>query len=382
MQGDKKNTYGGMLYGSISSTRGDYRDTQDTFYNNSATIGYKQSLFRKFGEEYNTISLFSAKEKVKLIKLQNKEQKANIILKAVGYYYESVRNSAMIKIQEKSLIRAENNYNIAKAKQKSGLVSKIDVYRAKLSFLDQSKNLNNSIKQYKNSIENLYYYLNQDVEKNISIDQTSTIKIIKNTIEDKDNSEILFGNLAWNEILLSEKIIKKQLYNANKDFLPDIELDMKYKKYSLKKKFNEASGFDQDDWSITLNSNYGFNTTEQNINKQKIIILNSKIQRDKRSLKRYIFKEINELKNDYQNILENLEIYKLKKIEAKDSLTVAKIRYERGLSSNLDILDAESAYSSSQIEYVSEILRYNLALLKYAKAVNELDIDYIRRAIQ
>jgi outer membrane protein TolC len=72
----------------------------------------------------------------------------------------------------------------------------------------------------------------------------------------------------------------------------------------------------------------------------------------------------------------------LKKKEAKNSLNVSKLRYERGLSSNLDILDAESAYSSSQIEYVSEVLRYNFALLKYAKAMNNLDINYVNKVIK
>ncbi len=381
-QGDKRNIYGGTVYGSFDGTRGARKDLKESIYSSGVVVGYRQSLFRKFGEDYNTISLFTTKEKVKLIKLQNKEHKAAIILKAVGLYYDSVLNSAKIKIQEQSLVRVESDYKAAKAKQESGLVSKIDVYRAKLSFLDQSRNLNDSIKRYKDSIENLYFYLNQNVDDNASVDQTLAIKKLPYNIIYKDKSNILSDNLSWNEILLTEKVLKKQLYNADKDFLPDIEMDMNYKRHSSEVDINGALKFDKDEWNIGLNSNYSFNTTEQGINQQRLIIQRSSVQRDKYSLKRYIFKEIEKLKNDYQNIIENLEIYELKKTEAAESLDVAKIRYERGLSSNLDILDAEAAFSSSQIEYVSAILRHNYSLLNYAKAINELDSEFINRILQ
>jgi len=382
LQGTKRNIYGGTTYGSLEGSRGDYQGAYDIQYSSVLSVGYKQSLFRKFGELYNTVSLFNAKERIKLLKILDRDQKANIILKAVGYYYDTVLNNAKIKIQEKALGRVQSNYDAAKAKQQSGLVSKIDVYRAKLSYLDQSRNLNDSIKRYKDSLDNLYFYLNQDVDVNASVDETLSMQQIENKLINKDDSEVLAGNIEWNNILLDDKLLKRELYKADKDFLPDIELDLNYKRRSLDTEIGNALDLNEDDWSVGVNSNYGFNTTEQSVNKQRLALRQVKLKRDKYSLKRLIFKDINSLKNDYQNILENLEIYKLKKNEAENSLKVSKIRYERGLSSNLDILDAESALSSSQIDYVSEVLRHNFALLKFAKAMNSLDIEYINKVIK
>jgi outer membrane protein TolC len=183
-------------------------------------------------------------------------------------------------------------------------------------------------------------------------------------------------------MILDEKLIKRELYNANRDFLPDLELDVNYKKRSSQKDLSGIFDSFDEEWSVGINTNYGFNTTSQEVNRQRLVIQQSKILRDKYSLRRYIFKEINKLKNNYINILENLKILKLKQEESKNSLKVAKIRYERGLSSNLDILDAENAYSSSQIDYISEILKHNYALLVYAKALNELDIDYVNKVFR
>ncbi|MEA2017978.1 MAG: TolC family protein [Campylobacterota bacterium] len=382
MQGSQKNIYGGTIYGQIDSTRNDYQTLDKTEYSSGFTVGYKQSLFRKFGKLYNNTSLFSTKEKIKLLTLFNKDEKANIILKSVTYYYDTILNSEKIKIQKKALIRAQSNYDAAKAKQESGLVSKVDVYRAKLSYLDQNRNLNDSIKRYKDSLENLYFYINQDVDINNSFSESQPIIIIENSLENKKDSKILAENIKWNNMLLDEKLLKKEIYKSNKDFLPDLELDMKYKQFAQKEELDNSFNFNEDSWSIGINSNYNFNTTEQSITKQRLLLEKTKLKRDKYSLNRLIFKDINSLQNDYKNIIENLKIYKLKEKEAENSLKVSKIRYERGLSSNLDILDAESSYSSSQIDYVSEVLKYNLTLLKYAKAINSLDLEFINKVIK
>ena len=376
-QRTQSNIYGGKISSGFDSTVTDANNLETT-YSPTLSFAYTQSLFRKFGETYNTLSLYSAKERLDLVKLVNITQIAEIILKSVSFYYDVSLNSEKIKIQKKALLRTESNYNAAKAKQESGIVSKIDVHRAKLAFLEQKKSLKDSIKRYKDSLENLYFYINQDVNGKVEIEPT---KFFKYKIKEFQNSEVLSTNLNWNEILLDEKIINREIYNSQKDFLPDINLNLNYSVSSSSENFNDSFAFNEDAWSIGLNSNYSFNTTEQSINRQRITIRKARLIRDKDSLKRLIFKDINALKNNYQNILDNMEIYKLKQMEAKESLDVAKIRYERGLSSNLDVLDAESAYSSSLVEYITEVVRHNIALLKLRKAKNRLNIEFIQKEI-
>ena len=373
----QKNMYGGELSSTLDTTRTEYNNI-DTIYSPTLSIGYTQSLFKKFGKTYNTLTLYTAKEKLDLVKLVNITQRAEIILKAVSYYYDVSLNNEKIKIQKKSLLRSEGNYKAASAKQESGIVSKIDVHRAKLAFLEQKKRLKDSIKRYKDSLENLYFYINQNVNEKVKIEP---INFFEYNIDKFKNSEVLSRNLIWNEMLLDEKILNREIYNSEKNFLPDINLNLNYSLSSSSDNFNNSFDFNEDDWGIGLSSNYNFNTTEQSINNQRIIIRKAKLLRDKDALKRFIFKDINTLKNNYQNILENMEIYKLKQIEAKESLDIAKIRYERGLSSNLDVLDAESSYSSSLVEYITEVVRHNIALLKLRKAKNRLNLEFIEKEI-
>ena len=102
---------------------------------------------------------------------------------------------------------------------------------------------------------------------------------------------------------------------------------------------------------------------------------------DKRKLYNLLKKEIEELFNDFENIRETLTIQKLREEEARESLKIAQIRYERGLSSNLDVMDAESNLLNAQISSVGALVRYNSAMFKLARELNILDINFVNKVL-
>lgn len=371
---EQQNIYGGNIYGKMEILR-EESDNEENSYTPKFSIGYKQSLFQKFGEKYNTLALDRSKDQLNLFKLIKQDTQADIIIKATLKYYTYTLNKVKIDIQEQSVQRALNHYEAAKAKYKSGIVSKIDVHRAKLSYLDQKKNLKESIKLYHDSLEELYFYINQ-TNPNDNL-ETNKITALRHNIQTDSENDLLESNIRWQEILLNEEYLDRELYNLKKDFLPDIELGVDYSRYSSDEKLSKSFDLNEDQWSLGLSSSYNFNTTSKKINYNKKKIEIAKHKRDKDALKREILKNIKSLKNELTNTKENLEIYDLKRTESRNSLDVAQVRYNRGLSTNLDILDAEAIYSNSQIDYMSELVKHNITLLKLVKEYGYLNDSFI-----
>ena len=374
IEGSQKNIYGGESYGVISTSRNDYSNGGDT-YSSDATIGYRQSLFGKFGQEYNTYELIYAKEYLNLTKLKNRDDKALLIYDGVRRYYLVLLAKRRVDIQEKSLKRAKEYYNASIAKQLVGLVSKVDVHRAKLSLLNTKQALYNAEKEFKNSIHEASYLINFDYDEKIIYE--SKIEKLDYDLNIKVDGKLLNKRVDWQDILVREKLLNIELSNAKKDFLPDVSLNSKYSKKGEDRNFNAK--FDQEDWQVGIFSNYSFDKFNEKTKITRLHLVKNRLKRDKESLKRLIFKEIREEKNTLINYEDSLTIQKLKEIEAGKSLEVAKIRYERGLSSNLDIIDAESEYSNSQVNYIIQLVNYNLALLNIAKSLNTLDESFIKR---
>lgn len=374
VEATKKNIYGGESYGVISASRNSYSSGGDT-YSSDITVGYRQSLFAKFGEEYNTYELTYAKEYLNLTKLSNRDEEALLIFDAVRRYYLVLLARERTKIQEEALKRAKEYYNASIAKQLVGLVSKVDVHRAKLSILNTRQALYNSDKESKNSIHEASYLINYDYDREISFE--TPIKKINYDMNIKINDKLLNNRADWQDILVREKLLNIELSNAKKDFLPDVTLDLKYSKMGEDRDFNAK--FNEEDWQIGIFSNYSFDKFNEKTRITKLTLLKNRLKRDKEALRRSIFKEIREEVNTLINYGDSLEIQKLKEFEAEKSLEVAKIRYERGLSSNLDIIDAESEYSNAKVNYIIQLVNYNLAVLNIAKSLNILDKNFIRR---
>jgi len=367
LQGDKENIYGGKVYGDIVYSNSKY-DSGDTTDDTVTTIGYKQSLIRKFGEKYNTLELFKALKNNELLEYYNKEVKADIIIKAVELYYTALLNNIQKDIYKSSLKRAEKNYEASQAKQKAGIVSKVDVYRAKLSYLDDKNSLEDKKQTYQESLENLYFYINQDIQYAKNLDKTISKVILP--LPKYDFIDSLDTTLSWQEMLTKESIIERELFNAKRDFNPDIELDMNYKR---------SEDTNEDSWNIALSSNYSFDHFNENIKYQKLIIEKRKLLREKESLKISIANNYRKLKYQYDTTKKNLKIYMMKEDIAKESLEIAKIRFERGLSDNMDILDAQNSYTNAQINLINARVQEQILFLKLLKKMNILDYEYLQK---
>lgn len=374
VEGTQKNIYGGDSYGVISTARNNYSNGTDT-YSNDISIGYRQSLFGKFGEEYNTYDLIYAKEYLNLTKLKNRDDRALLIFDAIRRYYLVLLAKSRVKIQEEALKRAKEYYNASIAKQLVGLVSKVDVHRAKLSILNTKQALYNAENEFKNAIGEASYLVNFNYDKEIIFE--SEIEKLNYDLNIKVDDKLLIQRVDWQDILVREELLNIELSNAKKDFLPDVNLDLKYSKLGEDRNFN--ANLNQEDWQVGIFSNYSFDKFNEKTKITRLNLLKNRLKRDKESLKRLIFKEIREERNTLSNYEDSLNIQKLKELEAGQSLEVAKIRYERGLSSNLDIMDAESELSNSQVNFIIQLVNYNLALLNIAKSLNILDENFIKR---
>ena len=377
--GRKQNVYGGEVYGAVSVASNNY-DTIEDSYNTKLTVGYRQSLFRRFGEEYNDYSLFTTKERLRLNYLFNEESKMDIVIKATTLYYLAVVNREKIAIHLSAMQRSKKNFDAASAKQKSGIVSKIDVYRAKLSFLEQKSNVRESQKRYKDGVEEALFFINVGYQEHYF--ESGSIIEFNKIFDSAQIDNVLPKRAEWQEMLFQENVLKKELYIANKNLLPDISLNTQYAKTGADPSFSNAWNLNESQWNIGLSTDYSFDTFNQRQTLERLGIKKQRLRRDKSALKRAIFKEIRELENNYVNVVEQLEIEQMKAHESLEGLKVSKMRYERGLASNLDILDAENAYSNAQVAYLESLFNHNITLLRLAKSLSLMDENFLREVIR
>jgi outer membrane protein TolC len=58
--------------------------------------------------------------------------------------------------------------------------------------------------------------------------------------------------------------------------------------------------------------------------------------------------------------------------QAEEALRLARLRYAEGLSTQLDVMNAESALNQARMNYEQSLFDYNIAIAQLKKALNEL----------
>ena len=378
---NKPTQIGGEFYTSVRTTRTESTHRQ-TSYNSQTVLGYKQSLFKRWGLKYNNQDILNAKQRYQLIKSKNRYINSQIILKAVEQYYNVILTHKRVKIYEESCVRAEKEYAFAQAKYSVGSVSSLDTHRAKLKMYSSQKNLEDAKKSYLDSVDDMLYFINHNNQK-IEIDMDVSIFI--QHFEVKYNQTILDDNINYKQKILDKRILEDKIFLVKRDFLPDVTLDINYKMNGYDKKFsNSFDNMYQDkdaNYNISISSSYNFNTQSKKINYKKIIMERSKLNREIHELTRFIIKDITSKQNRYESLKFNLNLSKSRVDETELSFKAAKIKHMQGVGTNFDILIASQELENAKIEYISNILNYNKAILTLADSQNILDYNFIMELI-
>jgi outer membrane protein TolC len=60
-------------------------------------------------------------------------------------------------------------------------------------------------------------------------------------------------------------------------------------------------------------------------------------------------------------------------VQSKESLRLSNLLYSEGMSTQLDVLNAQLVYNSSQVQYLKGIYDYNVNQLQLLKSIGKLN---------
>jgi len=107
----------------------------------------------------------------------------------------------------------------------------------------------------------------------------------------------------------------------------------------------------------------------------------AKLQRGKEALQRRITREAREAFQDLLSEDRNNQISRRRLQQAEMALDLAKIRYEKGLSDNLEVLDAETAFSDAEVNISRSLTAYNIAAVTFAYNLGVLDRQWVEMSL-
>jgi outer membrane protein TolC len=293
-----------------------------------------------------------------------------LIFDVISQYNDIKNQLELVAIAKMAVERATRLFKATEAKMKVDLATQLDVSRAEIQLSSQQRSLNQALQDLGSKEGNLKILLGLGSDEKVEL----TDPIIyqpSEAIQDGDLPKFIEIAMRSRPDLRAEQVrvddADRRLRIARRDYLPDVNFNVS-KSVSNLGGLDDLSEGNKSTWATSLTLRYPLPFTPQRVNvDQKTVAL----QRGKRLLVERREGIIRDLKTDLNNVVrgqEQIEIVKREIESAEKKLKIANFRFDRGLASNFDIVDAENNLIQAKQNLTQTIVNYLVAR-------NKLDLD-------
>lgn len=336
------------------------------------------SLFQPIFTGFRTSSLINAANQ----KLQSKEIEKNIVgnnlMLAVGnLYYQSQLNLFQRKVLEQSEKRIENQLTLIRhlmeAEQKTAFDT-LEVANRKLTIHSQLIKLKDG---YEILLSKIRYLINADKLtdlKSLQISEVSLIVPDLNQIQNlaiNNRQELQFLNKQKKSIEYNKSALKSSYY-------PQIFANASYH-YS-----KPGVNFFQNEWMDYYTAGVKLQWELWNWGQSKLKVRQAqltieKIDLQNEQLKKDILQQVEEAQKNLQMTKTQINLNKNLVAVEKERYRIVKENYEQGLSTTIDLNNAEHSLTAAELELQKEYISWFQNKLKLDYAIGRIGNNEMRK---
>jgi outer membrane protein TolC len=316
-----------------------------------------QPLLQGFGREFNLSGVYGAEFGARSARRGLYLTQVNTVLATIGFVYDVIRQRELVRLNEESAVRLRVHAEAARAKEKIGLATQIDTYRAGIQQKEAEDNLNTAIEAYRAALDNLKVLLALPLEEALEVEAPLEYSLVR-----LDEAEAVKSALR-NRVELDQSAdtvreAKRLSRVAKQNTRPNLDLVFNYSRFDSGDTFGDSTGFDKDAWGVSVVTTTDLARTAERVAfEQSLLSVNGARRND--SLQRD--EVVREVKRDIRNLRRSekaIAIQEEQIRQSKGQLELARVKFRWGLADNFDLIDAETQLRTAQTNLLSAVLDY------------------------
>lgn len=350
----------------------------------NANIGLTQILFNG---SY-LVGLQAANAYRDLAVKQSNQTKEQIVQQVSKAYYGVLINKDRLSLFESNISRVESLLKTTQAMNENGFVEAIDVDRLKVTL----NNLNAEKSKFANlqilSLHLLKFQMGYPMNENLEVTgDIASLSVDENVLQSY-TADFDYGKRSDFQLLqANQRLQSLNLKNKHAASLPSLVAFANYGwatqsgtfggLFKTETNLGEVVGVGPDKWypvsslglSLSVPIFSGLQRTYQ-IQQAKLELL--KVENNFTALKSGIDMEVKQSAIAYLNAITSLKSQNENRQLAENVARVTRIKYEEGVGSNLEVVEAESSLREAQINYYSALYDALVAKVDLDKAYGKL----------
>lgn len=333
-------------------------------------------LLRGLGEQFTRDIVYSGRFAVKQSKIEYYKQQKIIILQTVSQVYATIQTEQKLGYLKKHLQGLEKHLALAKLKEKAGVISAIDLYRAEIRIKEVQEELTTTIELYENNRDQLKNILAIPITGNVTV--TAPIDFVPVDLIESDTIEIALENrieLEQSQLEIGEA--QRKLAVAKNNLLPNVSLDIGYNKFGEKVVFD----LPDESWTISLTSDTDiFRKVEKN-DYQESLIRHRRTLINLEETKQNIIQEVRTELNRLEKQEKQIAIRKEQAKQAQGKLMLSESKFRHGMAGNFDLIESQSQLQRAQTDLIFDRIGYIVGTYRLRSAIGTLVAQNDREGI-
>jgi outer membrane protein len=345
MQFQKKLEYGTVVSIGPQVTR--TYDSSSHYNTTDMGVTVIQPLLRGAGKETATGNLQTAEAAYKTSLRNVYQTRVNTVLGTVSSYYEAVRQLEMLKLYEKMSERLKGHSAIARSKEKVGLSTPMDTYRAEIPLKETEDSIISASEAYQSAKNKLKLILALPQTTELELIVPETFNDFNLSLDDAIDTA-LKNRIELEQMNQDMAEAERNAEIAKQNILPDLNLVVKYGRYASSNAVNLPANLNHNRYSLSLQVGSDISrTAEKAAYRQSLLnikTLNVSLESKKEDISWEVRKQWLSLRESTKRI----EIRKYQIKQGEEKLALAEVKFAHGMADNFDIIEAEKELQSAR----------------------------------
>jgi outer membrane protein TolC len=337
------------------------QDTDITRFSGGAQLSY--NLYTSGRRQ---AAIRQAEEQVRFQELDVERQSEEIRLNVSTDYYNLQQEDENVRINTAAVTNAQASLRDAQALEQAGVGTRFAVLQSRVNLANAQQDLTSSISRQQIARRQLATRLNLSQSVNVvAADPVRLAGLWNQTLE--QSIILAFQNRPELQQQLAQRnIFEQQRRGALAQIGPQVSL---LATYNLGDTFNDNTNA-SDEYSVRLRASLnlydgGAARAQANQRKADIAIAETQFAQQRDRTRFEVEQAFSQLQSNLQNV--NTATGALE--EARESLRLARLRFQAGVGTQTEVIDAETALTRAEGNRVRAILDYNRALANLQRSV-------------
>jgi outer membrane protein TolC len=312
------------------------------FYNADTTLTVSQPLLRGFGRGVTRRGLTAAElRREDAARLQSLSEQ-QVAVDVAAAYYRVVSQQVFVDVARQSLLRARRLRDASEAKLDAGLVSQLDVLRSQQLVSQAEMQLFDSQSAVEDARDQLTFLMGRSKTEPFTVDAAIPRPSLDPIDVPSATAIALANRLDLKSRIASSDDAENQIRFSRNQLLPQVDVNFAFTRRETADGFRDSFGLDGYKFVTFFTVAMPVDRTAQQVEYQAAVIDRERRRREADTLERQIADNVRQVVRERERLIRNIAAAENSVELSRREVEVAQLRYENGLSNNLDVVTAEA----------------------------------------